>query len=136
MESHTVSHTRTRLKGDSNVNAVINASIARESVFTRKKSTCNEAENEYLAGLHLNTVQNEIPEFDGERAAVLKHQLDRKVNDSVKAQLKVQNRNKWETHVKNLAVQGNFLALASAEKEDIVWKNYMFDLKQGHSNFC
>ena len=38
-ESHTVSHTRTRLKGDSIVNAVINASIARESVFTRKKST-------------------------------------------------------------------------------------------------
>ena len=135
MESHTVSHTRTRLKGDSNVNAVVNASIARESVFTRKKSTCNEAENEYLAGLHHNTVQNEMPEFVGDRAAALKHQFDRKVNDSVKALLKVQNRNKWETHVKKLAVQGNFLALASAEKEDIVWKSYMFDLKQGTLKF-
>ena len=39
------------------------------------------------------------------------------------------------THVKNLAVQGNFLALASAGKEDIVWKSYMFDLKQGTLTF-
>ena len=51
-------------------------------MFTRKKSTCNEAENEYLAGLHLNIVQNEMPEFDGDRASDLKHQFDRKVNDT------------------------------------------------------
>ena len=135
MESHTISHTRTRLKGDSNVNAVVNAFIARESVLTRKKSTCNEAEIEYLTGLHSNTVQDEIPEFSGERAAALKHQFDSEVNDSVKTQLKVQNRNKSETHVKKLAVQGNFLALAAAEKEDIVWKSYMFHLKQGTLKF-
>jgi hypothetical protein len=131
MESHIVSHTRTRLKADSIVNAVVDAAVARESQYTRKKSTVNEAEKEYLTGIQLNTVSDEIPEFSGEKASTLKYQFDCKVSDSVKAQLKVKNRDKWENHVKQLAVQGNFLALAAAEKEDIVWKSYMFDLKQG-----
>ena len=43
MERHTVSHTRTRLKGNLTVNAAINATLERESEFTHKKSTCVEA---------------------------------------------------------------------------------------------
>ena len=103
--------------------------------FTCKKSTFNEAEKEYLTKVHLNTVLDEIPEFSGEKPSTLKYQFDCKVSDSVKSQLKVKNRDKWENHVKQLAVQGNFLALAAAEKEDIVWKSYMFDLKQGTLKF-
>ena len=34
-----------------------------------------------------------------------------------------------------MAVQGKFLALAAAEKEDIVWKSAMYDLKQGTLKF-
>ena len=37
MEAHTVSHTRTRLKGDVIVNSVIDATLIRESEYTRKK---------------------------------------------------------------------------------------------------
>ena len=44
-------------------------------------------------------------------------------------------RKKWEGHVKELAVQGQFLALAAAEREDIVWKSVMYDLKQGTLKF-
>ena len=82
-----------------------------------------------------NTVLNEIPQFKGERAAVLKHQFDCKVRDTVKANLTVERRQKWEAHVKGLAVQGNFLGLAAAEKEDIVWKSTMYELKQGTLKF-
>ena len=39
MEAHTVSHTRTRLKGDVIVNSVIDATLTREAEYTRKKST-------------------------------------------------------------------------------------------------
>ena len=46
-EVHTVSHTRTRLKGDHIVNSAINATIQRESEYTHKKSTCIEAETVY-----------------------------------------------------------------------------------------
>ena len=37
--------------------------------------------------------------------------------------------------MKTLYVQGNFLALAAAEKEDVVWKSYMYSLKQGTLKF-
>ena len=61
--------------------------------------------------------------------------MDGKVSDSVKAAMAAETRKKWESHVKDLAVQGNILALAAAEKQDIIWKSYMFDLKQGTLNF-
>ena len=53
----------------------------------------------------------------------------------MKSVVRTESRHKWENHVKQLAVQGKFLALAAAEKEDVVWKSYMFDLKQGTLKF-
>ena len=123
------------MKGDLTVNAAIDATLERESEFTRKKSTCVEAENIFKESLHTNTVLDQIPEFTGERAAALKNQFDCNVRDSVKAALAEVNRHKWVEHVKGLTVQGNFLALAAAEKEDIVWKSAMYDLKQGTLKF-
>ena len=67
-----MSHTSTRLKGDLTVNAAIDATLERESEFTRKKSTCVEAEVIFRESLHTNTVLDKIPEFTGERAAALK----------------------------------------------------------------
>ena len=37
--------------------------------------------------------------------------------------------------MKDLAVQGNLLGLAAAEKEDIVWRSTMYELKQGTLKF-
>ena len=37
--------------------------------------------------------------------------------------------------MKKLTVQGHNLALAAAEKQDLVWKSFMFDLKQGTLKF-
>ena len=37
--------------------------------------------------------------------------------------------------MKTLVQHGNFLALAAAEHEDMIWKSYMFSLKQGTLNF-
>lgn len=37
--------------------------------------------------------------------------------------------------MKELTVQGNFLALAAAERQDIVWKSSMYNLKQGTLKF-
>ena len=53
----------------------------------------------------------------------------------VKNALTVEKREKWEKHVKQLTVQGHYLALAEAEKEDVVWKSSMYDLKQGTLKF-
>ena len=135
MESHTVSHTRTRLKGDTVVNSVINATLERESDYTRKKSTTTEAEITFTTAVHMNTTEGTVPTFTGEQANQHKHQFDNQVRKEVKNLLCLENNKKWCEHVKSLAVQGKFLALAAAEKEDVVWKSYMFNLKQGTLKF-
>ena len=124
-----------RLKGDAVVNSAIDYSFARESAYTRKISTCIESEERLQAALTSCTAMGEIPEFTGENATSSKHKFDSQVSKSVKTELIVENREHWENHVKELAVQGYYLALASAEKQDIVWKNFMYNLKQGTLKF-
>ena len=135
METHTVSHTRARLKGDLIVNNALNVSISRESEYTHKKSTVSEAEMTYTHALQENTIEGIIPTFTGDQAIQLKGKFDNKIKNCVKKSLITNDREKWRVHVKNLIVQGKFLALATAEKQDIVWKSYMFNLKQGTLKF-
>ena len=85
--------------------------------------------------MNLVSPEGTVPTFTGENAHTLQHQYDEKVRKEVKKLLCLENNEKWCKHVKSLAVQGKFLALAAAEKEDIVWKSYMFNLKQGTLKF-
>ena len=87
MECHTVSHARTQLQGDPSVNNAINFTLARESLLNTKKCTTKEAEASYDWALHQNTVQGEIPEFTGERAATLEHNFNTKVRNTLKCHL-------------------------------------------------
>ena len=136
MEAHCVSHARTRLEGDSDVNFVLDSCVSREATFTRKKCTTAEAEAEFRKAVNMNTVQGEIPEFsnydDAERD---KRKFNKEIKEQIKISLLVQNEEKWLAHVKTLVQQGNFLALATAENMDVIWKSYMFNLKQGTLKF-
>ena len=134
-ETHAVSHTRSRLKGDINVNSAIDATLESESQHSRKKSTHIASESIFRTALQTNNVLDVVPTFTGENAHKQKHKFDTDVRNKVKTVLNVETREKWDTHVKGLAVQGNFLALATAERQDIVWKSYMFNLKQGTLKF-
>ena len=135
MEVHTVSHTRTRLKGDTIVNSVVSSTLEREGEYIRKKSTTCEAEATFNTIINQITHDSTIPTFTGENGTHLKHQFDTKVRNEAKKHLSVVNNEKWCEHVKSLSVQGNFLAMAAAEKQDIVWKSSMFNLKQGTLKF-
>ena len=132
MEAHCVSHARTRLLGDSSVNNVINSILARESSLTTKKCTTTEVEASFNSVLQLNTVQGEIPHFTGERAATLQHQFNSEVRSTLKKHIQSSHDTVWRDPVKSLTVQGNTLALATAEECDLSWKSYMFKLEQGH----
>ena len=136
MEAHCVSQARTRLQGDINVNFAIDCAIERESNISRKKCTTSEAETIIEQALNMNTVQGEIPEFSGyENCDRDKQNFEKEIKEHIKISLLIQNQEKWTAHVKQLVQQGNFLALASAENEDVVWKSYMFNLKQGTLKF-
>ena len=100
-EVHTVSHTKTRLKGNRIVNSVIDATIQRESEYTRKKSTCIEADTVFSTALESNTVIGKMPTFTGAQATRLKQKFHTEVGNSVKS---VERRQKWEEHVTSLTV--------------------------------
>ena len=51
METHVISHTRTRLQGDSEVNHVLDCRVSRASEYTGKKCITFAAESDYRKGL-------------------------------------------------------------------------------------
>ena len=135
MESHTLSHARTRLQGDAAVNNVINCTLAREASLTSKKCTTEEAEASFSRAIQLNTVQGEIPEFSGERATQLQHNFNSNIRNEIKRHMQSSRDSVWREHIKSLTVQGKTLALAAAEQCDLSWQSYMFGLKQGTLKF-
>ena len=84
----------------------------------------------YQKALISCTFCGEVPEFTGDNAGSLKLKFDNIVSEKVKAALSVVRRSHWESHIKELTVQGHFLALSAAEKEDVMRKSDMFGLKQ------
>ena len=85
--------------------------------------------------LHVNTVEGEIPCYTGDRAQHLQNTFSHKIQEQVRNRVRYDSQEKWEEHVRSLVVQGNTLALASAEKEDTIWKGYMYNLKSGTLKF-
>ena len=134
-ETHATSHARTRLKGDKVINHVLDTTLQREGNYVRKKCTTSEAEITFREVLDLSTVQGEIPQFTGERASHLQNQFCQKIQTEVRNKVRCQSQEQWEEHARSLTVQGNILALAAAEKEDAVWKSYMYNLKAGTLKF-
>jgi acetolactate synthase small subunit len=127
-ETHTTSHVRTRLKGDESVNNAINCTLERESSWTTKKSTTVECEATFRHAVHLNTAQDEIPQYTGEQAAKLQHNFNNSVKNTAKTHIEMAHTEKTQNKVKSLEVQGVNLALAAAEKSDLIWKSYLYDL--------
>ena len=79
MDTHRVSHPRTRLEGDTVVNLTFDCSVSREENAVRKKSTRNEAEAEFLKAVNVNTVQGEITSFTGENCDRDRQQFNRAI---------------------------------------------------------
>ena len=94
MEAHSVSHTRTRILGDENVNYVINCSLQRENQYTRKSSTLVQAEANYLQSVNKNSVQGTVPSFLGENNVSVKRKFYNQVKGDVMATMSVSESDK------------------------------------------
>lgn len=134
-ESHSTSHTRTRLQGDSRINQVLDHTLAREGEYTRMQHITTQCEVTFREVLHLNTLQGEVPESSGERAKQQAYNFNKDIQKKVRSSVREAEQKKQVEHAKSLTVQGRFLALAALEQEDIVWKSNMFDLKSGTLKF-
>jgi hypothetical protein len=133
MEAHNTSHARTRLQGDTVINDVLDHALERESSYTRTILPTTEAENVFKACL--DKVGGEIPTFNGAGAQQLRRNFNVNIKTSVKNATRTGVQEKLSNHAKNLQVQGNLLTLANQEKEDLVWKSTMFQLKSGTLKF-
>ena len=91
-----MSHARTRLEGDADVNRVITCSVSREENLTSKKCTTTEAETEFLRAVNMNTVQGEIPTYSGyDNSDRDRRNFNLEIKDQIKTSLTVQNQEKW-----------------------------------------
>ena len=134
-ETHTVSHVRTRTKGDVGVNNAINCTLEREGEWTTKKSTTVECEASYKDALNQCAPGGEAPIFTGEQAGQFQHKFNTNVTKQAKASLITKHTKESHEKVKSLVVQGKNLALAAAEEGDLIWKSYLYDLKAGTMKF-
>ena len=80
-------------------------------------------------------MNGEIPSFTGAKARQLKSKFNMKIKTSVTNATKSVIQEKLQSHVETLQVQGSLLCLASQEKEDLLWKSTMFQLKSGTLKF-
>ena len=129
-EMHTVSHVRTRLQGDSTVNAAIDCTLEREGSWTTKQSTTVQCEATFDTAKHMvNTVECDIPTVTREC------DFNKSVKNAVKKHMASEHNNKCLEKVKSLAVQGKILELAAAESTDFTWKSFLYDLKKGTLKF-
>ena len=134
-ETHTVSHVRTRLQGDTTVNAALDCTLNREGSWTIKKSIAVENKATFLTAMSKHSVNGESPEFTGETATKLQHEFNKKVPSSAKAHMAMQHEERCEVKLKAVAVQGKNLELAAAAKTDFIWKSYLYNMKAGTMKF-
>ena len=132
-EAHNTSHARTRLQGDTVINDVLDHTLERESTYSRTSLTTTEAEKVFRDTL--DKAGGEIPTFTGVGARQLRGNFNVNIKTSVKNATRVAIQEKLKNHIGNLQVQGSLLALASQEKEDLLWKSTMFQLKSGTLKF-
>ena len=135
IEAHNTSLARTRPQGDMIINHVIDHTLHREERYSHRKCNTTEAEKVYRETLHSITLHGEIPTFLGEDANILKHRFTKEVRKKVQVSTRNTAQEKHHNHVKDLQVQGNLFSIAAAEKEDMLWKSSMYQLKSGTLKF-
>ena len=119
-ETHTVSNIRTRLQGDTNMNAAIDCTLNREGSWTIKKIKAVESKATFLTAMSKHSVNGESPDFTGNTATKLQHEFNKKISSSAKAHISMQHEDRCEVKLKSLAVQGKNLELAAAAKTDLI----------------
>ena len=123
------------MQGDKIINDVLDVTLAREDTYTHSAQTTTEAEKVFQDTMQLNTVDGEIPTFTGEKSKHLTNKFNVEIRTKVRNATRAGVQEKLSNHAKNLHVQGNLLTLANQEKEDLIWKSSMFQLKSGTLKF-
>ena len=121
-----------RSKGDEIVNHALDSRIERESAWTRKHSTVVAMQEMWKDNIEQNRIQpaHEDDTFADKRKNV---QHAKKV---MQGSVKSQTISNWNTRVKKLTFQGDFLKLLIDEKENVTWQSISNNIPKGILSFA
>ena len=131
---HCMSHARTRLQGDDQVNHVLTSKVNRESTQVRKRSITVVAERDFESAMRMNTVGGDRPMF-GEFWEQEEQEFLKSIKDHVKIDTVIRSEEEMSEHVKTLTKQGDFLQIGLAERGDVIWKSFIYNMKKGTLKF-
>ena len=103
-EAHIASLARTRLQGDSTINAVLDHTLRREAGYTQSRQTTSGAEKVVRETLHLNTIDGEVPNFTVSEAGKLRHSFISKIRSQVRNTTRTLAQDQIRNHVNTLQV--------------------------------
>ena len=127
MEAHAGNYALMRLKGDDRVNHALDSRLERENKWKRKFSTVKEADKIFKEN---RTNRNIITNTD-ELIGLEKVTTIEKAKKVVKESIKEEVLKTWNSRVKDLTMQGDFIQLLAEEEENVTWKSLVYNVPKG-----
>ena len=88
-----------------------------------------------MLALNMQSQDGEIPSFPDHTWDKEKQRFSNAVKKSVKKIVRESSQEKDTEHLNSLLMQGEFLKLAQEEKNDPIWKGFIWNLKSGTAKF-
>ena len=126
-ETHTLNYASSRFKGDELVNHALDCHVERESKWTGKGSTAVRSHEAFQLALSFHVVPEAV---EDPPISAFPH-----VKEQIKLDLTMACDRKWQDHISKLVVQGKFLELATAARNDVTWNSYIYNLPSGTMKF-
>ena len=119
-ESHSISYTSTRLKGDATVSHAMDTKMARESNWTGKSSTIMQSAATFESAIALPSPPSPS----------IGH-----IKSKVKTIVHTKHQSYHWSHITSLAMQGEFCRLWELQEADYTWKADICNLPRGIAKF-
>ena len=131
-EAHAGSYAIIRSKGDKVVNHALDSRIERESAWKKKHSTIVSMQNMWKE----NIEQNKIQPAQEEDSFATKQTNAQHAKKAMQGSVKNETINNWNTRVKKLTFQGDFIKLLIDEKESVTWQSISNNIPKGVLSFA
>ena len=106
---------------------MLHHAVSCESTYSTQ-GTNQQAEKVYQTTIQKNTIGGELPTLS-------RHQFNRKIRNQVRDTTRGEIQEALSVHAEGLQLQGHLITLAAKEKQDLLWKSTMFQLKAGTLKF-
>ena len=133
LEGHAGNFLNCKVKADKRVNFALESQLSRESQWVRKSSTISQCQD--IVEKVSEDIMIPTPENCYNFEASLRHQMP-KLKEAVRQEVQLNYLEKWNSKVKDLVVQGDFLNLLISEQSNVSWKSLIYGVPKGVMEFA